>query len=294
VRVWTEDGKAPAWCYATAGLFAALTAAIELPAASFAVALLVVLLWRWPARTLAFFVPAAAVAVVAFFVTNHLAIGQWMPAYGEFGGPWYEYEGSVWKANPNKEPRGIDWAGTKEGRAAYAFHFLLGHHGVITLSPIVLLALAGMVRGVRQWLMALRAPPPEPAPETKLDPVVEQETEPTQSTEEPAPATVQRSPLPELAALTLALTVVVIGFYLVKTTNYGGWTNGPRWAFWLTPLWLLSMLPVVDRLAACRWGRAFALFLLAVSAFSAFYRNWNPWRHPWMYQLLDWQGWIPY
>jgi hypothetical protein len=27
---------------------------------------------------------------------------------------------------------------------------------------------------------------------------------------------------------------------------------------------------------------------------SATYREWNPWRHPWLYELFEAQGWIHY
>ena len=36
----------------------------------------------------------------------------------------------------------------------------------------------------------------------------------------------------------LALMIVVVGFYLFKSDNYGGFTNGLRWLMWLTPFWL--------------------------------------------------------
>jgi len=52
------------------------------------------------------------VPVTGFFLTNYLAIGQLKPAYGEFGGPWYEYEGSYWRQDSTAVKRGIDWAGT--------------------------------------------------------------------------------------------------------------------------------------------------------------------------------------
>ena len=45
------------------------------------------------------------------------------------------------------------------------------------------------------------------------------------------------------AGMTLAVSVVVVGFYVVRTNNYGGNTSGPRWLFWLTPLWLLAIPP---------------------------------------------------
>jgi hypothetical protein len=97
--------------------------------------------------------------------------------------------------------------------------------------------------------------------------------------------------------VTLLLTVVVVGFYLMRPDgerNYGGWTCCARWLIWLTPLWLLTMAPVADRLAGSRLGRALALACLAVSVFSAYYPFWNPWRHPWIYQLGEWRGWWAY
>jgi hypothetical protein len=101
-----------------------------------------------------------------------------------------------------------------------------------------------------------------------------------------------------LGALTLLLTLIVLGFYLAwvpeRNRNYGGWTCGPRWLLWLTPLWLLCLLPAADRLAGSRWGRGMAYALLAVSVASASYPAWNPWRHPWLYRWLDALGQIPY
>ncbi len=90
------------------------------------------------------------------------------------------------------------------------------------------------------------------------------------------------------------VSLIVIGFYLFKSDNYGGWSNGPRWLMWLTPLWLLAALPALDWLAARRWGRGLALTLLVLSVLSAHYYSWNPWRHPWIYNYLDAQGKIPY
>jgi hypothetical protein len=265
----------PVWLFAVAGFFAGFTAAIELPATALAVALLAVLLWKDWKRTLLFFVPAAAIPVAGFFVTNYLAIERWTPAYGEFGGPWYEYEGSAWKRDPNKEPRGIDWAGTKESRATYAFNLLLGHHGLFSLTPILFFAVAGMYRGVAG--LGRQREDDESPPTGGLRPSAREE-----------------SAFALIAVLTLYLTVVVTGFYLFKTTNYGGWSNGPRWLMWLTPFWLLTMVPVLDGLSVRRWGRLLALAFLALSVFSASYRDWNPWRHPWIYQVFDALGWIPY
>ena len=78
------------------------------------------------------------------------------------------------------------------------------------------------------------------------------------------------------------------------TNNYGGNSSGPRWLFWLTPFWLLTMLPAADWLAGRRWGRGLACLLLAVSVLSASYPTWNPWRHPWLYNLLEYLNLVHY
>jgi hypothetical protein len=94
------------------------------------------------------------------------------------------------------------------------------------------------------------------------------------------------------------VTVVVLGFYILfldeRKRNYGGWTVGPRWLIWLTPLWLVVMLPAADGLAGRRWGRVLAYAFLAVSVLSVSYPAWNPWLHPWLYNFLESQGWIKY
>ncbi len=274
LSIWrAPDGNASPWQFVLSGFFASFAVTNELPAAAFAAALFVLLLWRRPRRTLAFFVPAALIPLAGLAVTNYAALGQLRPAYSEFGGPWYEYEGSHWrKAAPGEVKSGIDWARNKESRATYAFHVLFGHHGLFSLSPIWLLAIAGMFGAVSHW-RALRRP--SSAADT---------TRPAEP----------RSDLVLVGGLTLVLTVVVVGFYLVKSDNYGGWTNGLRWLMWLTPLWLLTMVPIVDRMAERRWARWLAYALLAASVFAVSYRLWNPWRHPWIYDFMEAQGWITY
>jgi hypothetical protein len=76
--------------------------------------------------------------------------------------------------------------------------------------------------------------------------------------------------------------------------NYGGWTSGPRWLMWLTPLWLVALAPAADWLSGRRWGRGVAYVLLALSVLSASYPAWNPWRHPWLYNALQALDWVRY
>ncbi len=268
----------PAWyLFSLAGFFAAFTACSELPAAAFAVALFGILVWLVPKRTVLFFVPAAVIPLAAFVLTNYLAVGQLRPAYSEFGGPWYEYEGSHWRKPVEGETRtGIDWARLRETRAEYAFHLLLGHHGLFSLTPVWVLAVWGMLRfSLVDFLRWLRPKTLEQAQ--------------SQSARNP-PSPIQNL----LCGLTLFLTVVVVGFYLFKSDNYGGWTCGLRWLMWLSPFWLLCLIPIADRLGEIRWGRGLAYVLLAVSIFSASYPAWNPWRHPWLYRLLEALGWPGY
>src|SRR5439155_22584571 len=250
--------------------FAAFTAANELPAAAFAVALLALLLWHSPKRTLLGAVPAALVPVAAFFLTNYLALGELNPAYEKFGGPWYDYEGSYWR-----QAKGIDTAGSQEGRGVYAFHLLLGHHGAFSLTPIFLLSLAGM-------LMLLR----------HLGPALSGGEKPA------APEAAARRGLTLAGLLALGVTGVVLAFYILlldeRKRNYGGWTSGPRWLIWLTPLWLVALLPAADWLARRRWGRVVGYVLLALSVASVSYPEYSPWRHPWLYNFLEAHGLIKY
>ena len=225
--------------YLLAGLFAAFAATNELPALAFAGAIGTLLLVWSPRRTLCLFLPAAGVVAAGFFVTNYLALGQWLPAYSEFGTPWYQYEGSYWRIIEGQERHGIDFAWMHESRADYALNLLVGHHGFFSLSPIWLLGLAGMIAGLWRW----RAEPHE-GPD---------------STHAPAPhgARLAEPKLPWfLPPLALAVAFVVIGYYLTESRgrNYGGLSNGPRWFMWLTPLFLLGLVPVADWLATRRWG----------------------------------------
>lgn len=143
----------------------------------------------------------------------------------------------------------------EESRAAYALHVLVGHHGIFSLTPIWLFSVAGMFA----WLVrgdGLRR---------------------------------------ELAAIALAVTVVCLVFYVglrpQTDRNYGGMTSGFRWMFWCAPLWLVVMLPAVDRLARSTGGMALAALLLTFSVLSASYPTWNPWTQPWIYNWMEATGW---
>jgi hypothetical protein len=274
VRIWSPQahGLRPVGfsLYAVAGFFAGFTACNELPSTAFAVALFLMLLWESPKYTLIGFVPAALLPVAAFFLTNYLAIGELNPAYEKFGGPWYDYEGSYWSM-----AKGIDIAGQKESRGVYAFHLLFGHHGAFSLTPVFLLSLAGMVA------LSLHAWP------ALFGNARKEETE-----------VGSRRGLTLACLLTLGVTAVILVFYTLilddRKRNYGGFTSGPRWLLWLTPLWLVALLPAADWLGRRRWGRVVGYALLALSVASVSYPQYSPWRHPWLYNFLEAHGLIKY
>jgi hypothetical protein len=210
--------------------------------------------------------------VAAFFASNYAALGRFTPAYSEFGGPWYEYVGSNWAklklAQSGVWVPGIDFA--QEPRWLYCVHLLVGHHGWFSLTPVWLLALAGILRSIPEGFPDLRRLSP-----SSISPVWS---------------------IPLLNGLTLLCTITLVVFFvwIQKTNNYGGMTSGPRWLFWLIPLWLLGLLSALDRWSTSRVVRGLAIVLLGFSALSVYYPAWNPWRHPWIMILFERLNWTRY
>jgi hypothetical protein len=145
LRIW-EDGETSPRRFALCGLFGAFCACNELPAALFGLVLFATLLIAHPRRTLAAFVPAAAVPCAAFLVTQYLAFGQFKPVYEEFGTKSYEFEGSYWTT-----PLEMDWFNRHpESYPRYLFHMTFGHHGVFSLTPVFLFSIYGAWRLMRR------------------------------------------------------------------------------------------------------------------------------------------------
>jgi hypothetical protein len=261
VRIWF-DGERRWWYFALAGFFAAFAVADELPALSLFAAISAALLWKAPGKTLTAFVPAALVVVAGYFATNWIAHESLRPAYAhrsasDPGDNWYAYQyerGGRTLQSYWQNPVGVDRG--EPSRAVYALHTLVGHHGIFSLTPVWILTVVGL--GI--WLSR---------PDDRR--------------------------LRELAVLVAVVSLVVLTFYLMRPQNdrnYGGMTSGLRWAFWLAPAWLVAMLPAADVAARRPWLRVIALVFLAVSALSASYPTWNPWTHPWLYDFMEYLGWI--
>jgi hypothetical protein len=273
--------------FAAAGVAAAAAAAFELPALAWLAACFV-LLGRVDVRRTALAAGSGAVLVAAAALgSNWLAHGTLAPAYafrgdddrripppvaaaapgdaarpGEVVGEWnpanwYDYSvvlpdgrrlTSYWR-----NPQGIDRG--EPSPFVYAWHVLLGHHGIFSLTPAWLLAIPGLaLLAGRRRLGGGEA---------------------------------------RLAVAIAAVSVAVVGFYLTRPMadrNYGGMTAGFRWAFWLAPLWIAAVLPMADLLGRSRAGRAVGLVLLGFSALSVAFPAWNPWTAPWIQQWLDHAG----
>lgn len=256
VRIWV-DGERRIRYFVLAGLFGALTVTFELPALSLFALVSAALLWKAPKQTLLAYMPPALVVTAAFFATNWIAHQSLRPPYLHHrpGDNWYAYE---WKGRPSywQDPKGIDRGEVSPG--VYAFHTLVGHHGIFSLTPIWLLSAAGLGIWLRQR---------------------------------------DQRALRELALAIAAVSVVCLAFYLLRSQhdrNYGGTASGFRWVFWLAPLWLVSMLPALDAMASRRWMRGLALVLLFVSMVSVAYPTWNPWTHPVISDLFQQLGWANY
>ncbi len=167
-------------------------------------------------------------------------------------GDWYDYPGSYWVKN---QPKGVDKG--EPSQWTYAFHVLLGHHGILSLTPFWCIGLWGS-------LLLLRS---------------------------------QDAGLRWLNLAILSVTVVCLGFYILRPEidrNYGGVSCGFRWAFWMIPLWMVPTLEGIRSFRRSAWLRRIAEASLCVSIFSSCYPWSNPWVHPWLFQLLSYYGWIEY
>ncbi|QDS98932.1 hypothetical protein [Adhaeretor mobilis] len=261
VQIWfaenENEGNHRIRWYALCGLAAAFTATNELPALSFFALAGLALFFKDRLAWFKGFLPAAVVVVVAFFATNYVAHNSLRPPYMHRSDTdpednWYAYtytvEGkqieSYWQ-----NPKGVDIG--EPSKATYAFHALVGHHGIFSLTPVWLMTLTGLAI----WLTG---------------------------------GTLQQKQMAAgIAALSLICLVFYLGLRPQEDRNYGGMTSGFRWMFWFAPLWLVAMVPAADRLSVSRWGRALACLLLALSVLSASYPTWNPWSRPWIEVWLN-------
>ena len=183
-------------------------------------------------------------AVIA--TDNGFEIRQW--------DDWYEYPGSYWQ---DGNRRGVDRG--EPNRLRYAMHMLIGHHGVLSITPIWILSVAGTMLGLfRAGLRRLRI--------DRHDAVI---------------------------LATAAVTTVCIAFYIARPEidrNYGGVSSCFRWLLWLTPLWFHTAATTLRKFEHSASFRYLAAALLAPSVFSAAIALDNPWQSPWIERWLTFLG----
>lgn len=239
--------------FAALGFFAALTCCFELPAAllgllSFGLAVLTNL-----RLTLKWYIPAATLPLAAFFITNWMATGGVKPFYATYGTETYRY---VHNGIPSywMNPRDLD--ANQESPVVYLFHCVLGHHGLLSLTPVLCLSFVGccMILGRNS-------------------------------------ETLRKASMLSGAAL----TAITLGFYLTRTENYnyGGNSVGLRWMLWLSPFWWIAMVPVLENLSR-RSFQILALTLLLISMVSVGCSLNRPWKPSWLFEQMQSAGWINY
>ena len=270
VQIWVRGRRQTRWVM-LAGLFSALAMAIDLPSGLMLAVLGIGLLFTMPRATLFAGLPMVLIVGTVAVGTNYLAHRTVLPpyAYRTTGqdwkqGNWYVYDyqvgsrviASYWKNDANSLQNRSRIDRGEVNRKTYILHSLIGHHGLFSLTPMWLLSMAGVM------------------------------------------AMLVRRVTPSLRALGLVIILASVGcasFYFslgTEARNYGGMTSGPRWFFWLIPLWLVALIPATDWSALYRWRRNLVVVLLFFSVLSASYPTWNPWVQPWIHNAMMHFGWM--
>ncbi len=202
--------------------------------------------------------------------SNRLGIYQW--------GDWYDYPQSYWLEG---KKQGVDKG--EPSKLKYAFHCLLGHHGIFSLTPIWIIAVLGALMTLRSGGVS------RSGIDQAASANIQQSKSSTLVTTSPLSLIVDRFGAERILAAAIVVTsIVVVGFYLTRPLedrNYGGVCSGLRWSFWLIPLWfwlaVRGMASVKTQLS--KW---IVIALLFVGVFSAHYPWRNPWTSPWIDQWL--------
>lgn len=227
--------KASAGSFVRLGFFAAMTACFELPAAQLGVAAFVLALSTCRRRVWTRFLPAAAVPLLVFVGSNWSATGGLKPFYATYGSETYVYTHngipSYWTS-----PRDLD--ANSEPLAVYLFHCVLGHHGLLSLTPVLLLSVLG---SFPRWKRG-----------DTLPPFI-------------------------IAGGTMTLVTLAFYLSRTENYNYGGNSVALRWMLWLSPFWWLAMVPALEQAGRRRWAIAGLLLLISiVSVQWSLHRPWRP------------------
>jgi hypothetical protein len=228
--------------FAWLGLAAGLAVIHEFPSVLLVGPMLLALALERPRRTLGFALPTFALPVCALFVAEYTATRDLLPnyVYALLGRSYTVYPGSYWS-----DPRWFDRRA--DPIPVRAFQVSFGHHGIFSLTPVLLPCLVPAAQALRRW---------------------------RRSREARAIATLSGA-----SAATFLL-------YLFATHNYGGVSQGFRWMIWLIPPWLMVLPRALDSPPFERKTlRGILVPLFAISLYSSLTCLHAPWRPSWLERL---------
>jgi hypothetical protein len=225
-----------------AALFAGIAVAHESAAALLLAAVLLSVLARAP-RQLGPAVLAALLPLIGWLAVERAATGAWLPR---------QIRVILFSKDAPNVQLPPYWQAGGDFTADDGWHRLLhmtfGHHGIFSLSPILLLGLVPLACGIRQF----------------------------------------RTPAGHRYATVLAMSGAAFAVFWRYTANYGGSAQGFRWLFWLIPLWLLVLPHALQAYASrSRLARGAVIAALALSMWSALSCALQPWERSWLEVALS-------
>lgn len=228
------------------GLLVGVAVALDLGVLVFALAL-PMFLWASKQRMAILWVLAgAALPVLVHVHLTYRLTGSWRPFYAY---DWiYQYPGSYWLAPE-------DFDSLAESRWRYGLNALLGHHGLFSMTPLLLFAVPGSYDLIR----------------------------PASWRHETTPSRLDRL----RGWFLVGVCVLTIGTYVVRGPhNYGGTCVGMRWYLIITPLlWYAATRFILARWHDA-WVRITATVAVLIGCAHAIPALSSPWSVSWWNQLL--------
>ena len=218
--------------WAFVGLIFGFLPAVDVPSGLVSAAVLVYLLtydWKQTVkRALPFAIPGPIVAATLnYLVTGSILPVQMQPALRR-------YPGSYW-ANP----KGVD--ALDEPKYIYGFNVLIGHHGIFSITPALILG----------WVYAVRTFAAKRAKKAMAF-------------------------MPETTTIAV-ITAILMAWYIYRTHNYGGNCVGFRWAIAWTPLMFVM---VAFYLATTKLQPRHVFYVMAATGITMWH-NWQAFWTPW-------------
>ncbi len=226
--------------YLLTGLIAGFVFSNELTAGLFSVLMIVPLMYLNPKMGIISLLAALIPVVTSAWLFFHIS-GSILPFY--LNSEFYHYPGSYWN-----NPVGMD--SLQEPKWYYFFHCFLGHHGLFSMSPILLLPIPGFLSGLKSKIY----------------------------------------PLPILFWATISGTFSIILYVIFRTQNYGGDVIGLRWFFPFLPIFAFMAFPFIEKLSVRKAGKILCVILLLLSLPSNLESMWKEvsvkgfWEHLWIKQ----------